>query len=74
MLLLKHGVVPILFLTDLAVRSWRTQAAVVSACRGVVICFMSPRCVGPIFPHRRLLGPSSNALFSEDAADARRTY
>lgn len=58
MLLQKQDVVPIVLLTDLAVRSWRTQAAVVSARRGVVICFMSPRCVGPIFPHRRLLGPS----------------
>jgi hypothetical protein len=58
MVLHKHGVVPIVLLTDLAVRSWRTQAAVVSAQKGVVICFMSPRCVGQIFPHRRLLGPS----------------
>ncbi len=58
MLLHKHGVVPIVLLTDLAVRSWRTQAAVISAQKGVVICFMSPRRVGQIFPHRRLLGPS----------------
>ncbi len=58
MLLHKQGVVPIVLLTDLAVRSWRTQAAVVSACRGVVVCFMSPRRIGSIFPHRRLLGPS----------------
>lgn len=57
-LLQKQGVVPIVVLTDLAVRVWRTQAAVVSAHRGLVICFMSPRRVGPIFPHRRLLGPS----------------
>lgn len=57
-LLQKQGVVPIVVLTDLAVRAWRTQAAVVSARRGLVICFMSLRRVGPIFPHRRLLGPS----------------
>ncbi len=58
MLLNKKGVVPIVFLTDLAVRAWRTQAAVVSARKGVVVSFMSPKYVGPIFPHRRLLGPS----------------
>lgn len=57
-LLQKQGVVPIVVLTDLAVRAWRTQAAVVSARKGLVVCFMSPRHVGPIFPHRRLLGPS----------------
>jgi len=57
-LLNKHGVVPIVLLTDLAVRSWRTQAAVVSARKGLVVCFMAPRCIGAIFPHRRLLGPS----------------
>ena len=57
-LLQKQGVVPIVILTDLAVRTWRAQAAVVSARRGLVNCFMSPRRVGPIFPHRRLLGPS----------------
>ncbi len=57
-LLNKHGVVPIVLLTDLAVRAWRTQAAVVSARNGLVVCFMAPTRVGPIFPHRRLLGPS----------------
>lgn len=54
----KHNVVPIVFLTDLAVRTWRSQSAVVSARRGVVVSFMSARRVGAIFPHRRLLGPS----------------
>jgi glycosyltransferase involved in cell wall biosynthesis len=57
-LLQKRGVIPIVVLTDLAVRTWRAQAAVVSARRGLVNCFMSPRHVGPIFPHCRLLGPS----------------
>lgn len=57
-LLQKHGVVPIVILTDLSVRSWRAQSAVVSARRGLVVCYISARCVGPIFPHRRLMGPS----------------
>ncbi len=53
----KHNVVPIVFLTDLSVRTWRSQSAVVSAQKGLVVSFMSPKCVGPIFPHSRLLGP-----------------
>jgi len=52
-----HGVVPICTLTDLPVRSWRTQVAVVSAKRGVVVSLMSPRDISSIFPHRRLVGP-----------------
>lgn len=66
-LLQKQGVVPIVVLTDLSIRSWRTQAAVVSARRGLVICFMSPRLIGPIFPHRRLLGPSLMPLSVQTA-------
>jgi hypothetical protein len=58
MLLNRHGIVPIVLLTDLSVRVWRSQAAVVSARKGLVVCFMSPRLVAPIFPHHRLLGPS----------------
>ena len=54
----KRGIIPIVLLTDLAVRSWRTQAAVVSASRGVVVCFMAPSRVQAIFPHNRLVGPS----------------
>ena len=56
-LLAKHEIVPIILLTDLSVRAWRAQAAVVSARKGLVVCFMAPKCVGTIFPHRRLLGP-----------------
>jgi hypothetical protein len=58
LLLQKNDVVPVVFLTDLSVRTWRSQSAVVSARRGLVVCFMAPRRVGPIFPHRRLLGPN----------------
>lgn len=57
-LLQNHNVVPIVLLTDLAVRNWRSQSAVVSARRGVVVCFMAVRRVGAIFPHNRLIGPS----------------
>ena len=57
-LLQKNGVVPIVLLTDLSLRIWRTQAAIVSARSGIVVCFISPKHVGQIFPHQRLLGPS----------------
>jgi len=53
-----RGITPIAFLSDLAVRSWRAQSAVVTAKRGTVVCFLSAREVYPIFPHRRLVGPS----------------
>lgn len=52
-----YGIVPICVLTDLPVRNWRTQTAVVSAKRGLVITLMSPRDIMPIFPHRRIIGP-----------------
>lgn len=57
-LLLRYRVIPIVLLTDLAVRRWRAQAALVSVWQGLVITFMSARVVSPIFPHKRLLGPS----------------
>ena len=57
-LLTRNNIVPIILLTDFAVRRWRVQSAIVSSLRGVVVIFMSPRSVAPIFPHRRLLGPS----------------
>jgi hypothetical protein len=59
-----YGVVPICVLTDLPVRAWRAQTAVVSARRGVVVSLMSPRDVMPIFPHSRILGPQLMAFSS----------
>jgi hypothetical protein len=52
-----NGIVPICILTDLPVRTWRTQCSVVSAKRGVVVTLMSPKDIYPIFPHRRIIGP-----------------
>ena len=54
----RHGVVPIVLLTDLSYRIWRCKSAAVSATSGVVVTFMAPKKVQPIFPHRRLAGPS----------------
>lgn len=53
-----NDVVPICVLTDLPVRAWRTQTAVVSARRGVVVSLMSPRDVTNLYPHRRIIGPT----------------
>jgi hypothetical protein len=57
-LLCSRRIVPIVILTDLSVRLWRAEAAVVSARDGVVVNFLAPREVAAIFPHRRLIGPS----------------
>ena len=57
-LFIKHNVIPIVVLTDYPNRNHRTQAAVVTAFRGLVYCFMSPPIVGSVFPHNRLVGPS----------------
>jgi hypothetical protein len=57
-LLSRYRVIPVVYLTDLSVRLWRGQAAAVSANNGVVITLMMPKLVQPIFPHKRLVGPS----------------
>jgi hypothetical protein len=53
-----HKIIPIAILTDLPLRRWRMQVAIVTACRGVTVCLMSPKDIGKIFPHKRLIGPS----------------
>jgi len=54
----RYQVVPIVYLTDLSLRVHRCQAAAVSAVSGVVVNFMLPKRIQPIFPHRRIVGPS----------------
>ncbi|MEY4591808.1 MAG: hypothetical protein RIR18_703 [Pseudomonadota bacterium] len=56
-LLARFRVVPVVYLTDLAYRLWRCQAAAVSSVEGVVVTFMMPRRIQAMFPHRRLVGP-----------------
>lgn len=53
-----NGIVPVVLLTDLSIRSCRAQSGIVTAKRGCVISFVSSREVAPIFPHRRLISPS----------------
>jgi len=52
-----RGITPICILTDLPMRTWRAQCAMVSARSGVVTSLMSPRRFHPIFPHGRLVAP-----------------
>jgi hypothetical protein len=58
LLLYRYRITPIVLLTDLSVRMWRCQAAMVSSMSGLVVSFMSSQKVQPIFPHKRLIGPS----------------
>lgn len=57
-LLNMRGIIPIVLLADLAIRTWRAQSAVVTAKNGTVVAFVSAKEVSPIFPHRRLVAPS----------------
>jgi hypothetical protein len=52
-----YRVTPIVFLTDLPVRLWRAQSAVVTALSGIVVTLMPPSLTQPIFPHSRMIGP-----------------
>lgn len=56
-LLYRRGITPIVFLTDLPVRTWRAQSSIVTARSGIVVSLMSPRIIHTIFPHRRICGP-----------------
>lgn len=57
-LLFLRGITPIVSLTDLSYRRLRTKASIVSTSSGIVNNFIAPRTIYPIFPHRRLIGPS----------------
>ncbi len=52
-----RNITPITFLTDLPVRTWRAQCAVVTAGSGIVVSLMSPKKIHAIFPHQRIIGP-----------------
>lgn len=56
-LLAKYDITPIVLSTDLSIRIWRIKSSLVSALSGIVICFVSPQKIHPIFPHKRLFGP-----------------
>jgi len=57
-LLTIFGVVPIGYGTDISVRTHRMQLAVVTAARGVCVCFIELKEFRAFFPHGRVVGPS----------------
>ena len=57
-LLIKFNIIPIVYLTDISDRKWRMKGAVVSCFDGIALSFLAPKFIGPIFPHKRLIGPS----------------
>jgi len=63
-----YNIIPIASLTDLPVRVWRAQCAVITARKGLVVSLMAPKDVQPIFPHKRLIGPNLMP-FSEATMD-----
>jgi hypothetical protein len=58
LLLHTRGIIPVACLADFGLRKWRSQTAVVTARRGVVITFIAAKEVAAIFPHQRIVGPS----------------
>jgi hypothetical protein len=55
-LLLRHGITPLVVLTDAFYRRHRWQAAVLTAYRGSVVTFSAKETVRKIFPHNRIEG------------------
>ena len=53
----QRGIEPIVLCTDISLRRWRFQAAVVTAAAGVCLTDLEPHLVRKIFPHDRLIGP-----------------
>ena len=51
-------VVPIGYGTDISLRPHRAQIALITARRGVCVCFMSDSHVKAMFPHQRVVGPA----------------
>ncbi|TGK51926.1 glycosyltransferase family 1 protein [Leptospira kanakyensis] len=57
-LFLRHGIIPIVLLTDFSYRTWRIQSIVVSTFRGCVISFLAFKEGYPLFPHSRVTSPA----------------
>jgi len=53
----RHGITPIVVLTDAFYRRHRWQASVLTAFHGCVVTFAHTDIVGKIFPHPRICGP-----------------
>lgn len=64
----RQGIVPIAYCTDISLRRWRFQAAIVSALNGVCVCHTRDDIAKRMFPHDRLIGPSLMPLSEKTLA------
>lgn len=54
----RRGIIPIVYCTDISLRRWRFQAAIVSAINGICVCLTREDIARKMFPHERLIGPA----------------
>jgi hypothetical protein len=52
------NITPIVVLSDASIRLWRYQAFLLTGSSGLVVTFLDPQSMGPLFPHERVIGPS----------------
>ena len=57
-MLRRRGVVPIARLTDIPVIRWRFQCILLTSFNGVCVSLMSPKSIGGMIPHGRIVGPA----------------
>lgn len=51
------NVTPIVILTDGSTRLWRYQAFLLTGSSGVIVTFLDSESMGPLFTHKRVIGP-----------------
>ncbi len=54
----RKNIVPIAYCTDISLRRWRFQAAIVTAVTGLCVCLTRDDIARRMFPHERLIGPA----------------
>ena len=54
----RRGIIPIAYCTDISVRRWRIQAAIVTSLSGLCVCLTREDIAKGMFPHNRLIGPA----------------
>lgn len=64
----RRGIVPIAYCTDISLRRWRFQVAIVSALNGVCVCLTRDDIAKRMFPHDRLIGPALMPLSQKTLA------
>ncbi len=54
----RRGIIPIAYCTDISLRRWRFQAAIVTAMGGVCVCLTHEDIAKKMVPHERVIGPA----------------